>query len=219
VIPAYREAATIRGLVQAVRAQGLPVIVVDDGSPDATAAEAEQGGATVLRHARNQGKGLALATGCDAARRQGFAAVITMDGDGQHDPADLPAFLSAYAAGGAAALIGNRMADTAAMPGVRRATNRLMSWLLSRMMGQRVPDTQCGYRLYRCAALPARPPTAARFAAESEILLELADAGARIGSVPIRTIYRHETSKINPVIDTWRFLAMILRRRRRRRRS
>ncbi len=195
------------------------MVVVDDGSTDATAAEAEKGGATVLRHARNQGKGAALGTGFSHARGRGYEAVITLDGDGQHDPADIPAFLTAYGRGGATVIVGNRMADTGRMPRVRRGTNRLMSWLLSRLMGQTVPDTQCGFRLYRCDALPAQPLSSARYAAESEILLELANAGARIGAVPIRAIYRGETSKINPVIDTCRFCAMMLRQQLRRKRS
>ena len=211
IIPAYQEAAAIQAVARAVRAQGLAAVVVDDGSADATAAEAEKGGALVLRHAHNQGKGVALRTGFDYAKQRGYEAVITLDGDGQHDPADIPTFLAAYARGGVEVLVGNRMTDAARMPRTRRLTNRFMSWLLSRMMGQTVPDTQCGYRLFRCDALPELPLTSARYAAESEILLELANRGARIGSVPIRTIYRDEISRINPVIDTGRFCVMMLR--------
>ncbi|MCX6996109.1 MAG: glycosyltransferase family 2 protein [Kiritimatiellaeota bacterium] len=211
IIPAFQEAAAIQGVVRAIRAQGLAVVVVDDGSADATAAEAEKGGAIVLRHARNQGKGVALRTGFAYARQHGYAAVITLDGDGQHDPADLPALLAAYARGGADVLVGNRMTDVARMPRIRRWTNRFMSWLLSRMMGQTVPDTQCGYRLFRCDVLPELPLTAERYAAESEILLEAARRGLRIGAVPVKTIYGGERSKVHPVSDTVRFLAMVWR--------
>jgi len=212
VIPAFCEAAQIGAVVRGVCAQGFAVVVVDDGSPDATAAEAAAAGATVLRHAAKQGKGAALHTAYEFARAHGYDAVVTMDGDGQHDPADLPALLAAARATGAPVVVGNRMADAAAMPWCRRWTNRLMSRLLGCLMRQRVPDTQCGFRYYRLAVLPVQPPHATGFAAESELLLDLAAHGARIASAPVRAIYGDEKSKINPVIDTLRFLGMMLRR-------
>ena len=219
VIPAFREAARIGAVVRAVRAQHFPVVVVDDGSPDATAAEATAAGATVLLHAKNRGKGAALQTAYVFARSHHYDAVITLDGDGQHDPADLPTLLAAARATGAEVVIGNRMADAAAMPRVRRGTNRLMSWLLCLLMRQRVPDTQCGFRYYRLAVLPAQPPRAQGYAAESELLLDLAARGARLASAPVRVIYGGEQSKINPVVDTLRFLGMMLRRAVRQRRG
>jgi len=212
VIPAFREAARIGAVVRAVREQGFAVVVVDDGSPDATGAEAEAAGATVLRHAGNRGKGAALHTAYEFARAQGFDAVVTMDGDGQHDPADLPALLAAARATGAPVVVGNRMAGAATMPRVRRWTNRSMSWLLGLLMRQRVPDTQCGFRYYRLAVLPTLPPGCARYAAESELLLDLAESGLQIASAPVRAIYGNEQSKINPVVDTLRFFGMMLRR-------
>ena len=209
VIPAFREARYIGELVRRVRAIIPDVFVVDDGSPDATASAAESAGATVLRHTLNLGKGAALKTGLAQAIASGYAFVVTMDGDGQHDPADLPRFLEAYRSGVAPVLIGNRMQDAMRMPWLRRATNRFMSWLLSRELGQRVPDTQCGYRLLGREALPwASGGTATRFAAESEVLLRLSLQGIRIGSVPVATIYGEERSKINPFSDTVRFLPL-----------
>jgi len=219
VIPAFKEAARIGAVVRAVRAQALDVVVVDDGSPDATAAEAATAGAQVLRHADNRGKGAAIGTAFQFARERDYTIVITMDGDGQHDPADLPALLSAQQQTDAAVVVGNRMAASAAMPLVRRWTNRGMSCLLSCCMGQLVPDTQCGFRLYRVAVLPCQSLHSARYAAESEMLLELAQRGVRITSVPVRTIYSDEKSKINPVIDTVRFFGMMLRHAVRRKRG
>lgn len=219
VIPAYREAARIGAVVSAVRAQARDVVVVDDGSPDATAAAAEAAGATVLRHAVNRGKGAALETAFRFARERGYAAVVTMDGDGQHDAADVPALLAIQARTGAAVVVGNRLAAPGAMPFVRLCTNRCMSWLLSRAMHQRVPDTQCGLRFYRTDVLPARTLGSTRYAAESEILLDLAARGVRIASVPVQAIYRDEKSKINPVIDTARFFGMMLRHVTRRKRG
>ena len=216
IIPAYREGGRIGSVVANVRKFMPDVIVVDDGSPDQTSAEAEQAGAMVMRHAVNQGKGAALDTGFKAARERGFDFVITLDGDGQHAASDLDGFLKAYYETGVPVLVGNRMADTRAMPFVRRMTNRFMSWLLSREMGQRVPDTQCGYRLYKLSIISELSTQSGRFAAESEILMDLSHKGVRIGSVPVTTIYGTETSKIHPVKDAIRFAKMLRVYRRRR---
>lgn len=205
----------IGSVVQAVRGFIPDVIVVDDGSPDETAIKAGQAGASVIRHETNCGKGAALDTGFRAARERGFDFVITMDGDGQHAPADLPAFIQTYLQSGTPVLIGNRMAETQAMPRVRRITNRIMSWLLSREMGQWIPDTQCGYRLYALAVIPCISAESKRFAAESEILMELSHRGIAIGSVPIATIYGNEQSKIHPVKDAVRFFKMLRQYRKR----
>lgn len=214
VVPAFREEKRIGDVVRRIRAHVPDVVVVDDGSGDGTAAEAERAGAIVLRHPVNQGKGVALATGFKYARERGYEALVTMDADGQHDPEDLPGFLEAYQRTGIPVLIGNRMADVQGMPWVRRWTNRFMSWLLSRIMGQYVPDTQCGYRLYRCDILPFLSAGSERFAAESEVLLHLSQRGVRMDAVRIRTIYGDEKSKIHPGADTLRFFGMLLRFRR-----
>ena len=219
LMPAYREAGRIGPVVARVRGHVPDVVVVDDGSPDATAAEAGQAGAVVVRHEVNRGKGAALASGFEHVRQAGFDVVITMDGDGQHDPADLPRFVEAYVRTGIPVILGNRMGDTAHMPVVRRWTNRFMSWLLSREMKQYVPDTQCGYRLYRNDVIPFVAARSAGFAAESETLLYVADRGIRIDSVPIATVYRDERSKIRPLRDTIRFFAMLARYRRAKRRA
>lgn len=219
VIPAFNEAAHIGAVVRALRAQLLDVVVVDDGSSDATTACAEAAGAVALRHPANRGKGAALETAFRFVCERGYSAVITMDGDGQHDSADLPALLAAQAQTGADVVVGNRLAESAAMPLVRLCTNRFMSWLLSRVMRQSVPDTQCGFRLYRSAILPHESLGSARYAAESEILLDLAARGVRIASAPVRTIYQDEQSKINPVVDTIRFFGMMLRHIARRKRG
>lgn len=216
VVPAFLEEHRIAEVVGRILKIVRPVIVIDDGSPDRTAERAAAAGATVLRHERNRGKGAALHTGCAYAKDHGFEVVITMDADGQHAPADIPRFMQTYLQTGMPVLVGNRMDTPVAMPRIRRWTNRFMSWLLSREMKQAVPDTQCGFRLYRCDVLPSEAPQAAGYAAESEILLQLAGRGVRMGSVPITVIYQDETSKIHPLRDTLRFFRMIRRYRRRR---
>lgn len=217
IIPAFNEEPRIAAVVRRVKEHVPAVVVVDDGSRDGTVREAEAAGATVLRHETNRGKGVALETGFRHAREQGFDYLITMDGDGQHDPADLDRFVEAYTRTGIPVLVGNRMTDAARMPWVRRMTNRFMSALLSREMGQYVPDTQCGYRLFRCDVVPLVSAESTRFAAESEILLHVADRGIRIDAVPVATIYGNEKSKINPFKDTIRFFSMLRRYRRKKR--
>ena len=219
VIPAYREQRMIHNVVERVRKYVQPVIVVDDGSPDRTAAEAADAGAVVVRHTLNMGKGVALNTGFNYARQNRFDYLITLDADGQHDPADIPRFIEAYERTGIPVLIGNRMGALSNMPQVRKWTNRYMSWLLSRAMNQYVPDTQCGFRLYRCDVLPFIEARSARFAAESEILLHIASRGIRMDAVPIAVIYNEEISKISPVHDTFRFFLMLSRYYRSRNRS
>lgn len=211
IIPAYLEQDRIGDVVRRVLEAIRPVVVVDDGSPDRTAAAAEAAGAVVLRHPRNLGKGAALHTGFRYAKERGCEFVVTLDADGQHAPSDIPRFLDAYARTGLPVLVGTRMDDPRTMPAIRRWTNRFMSAYLSREMKQAVPDTQCGFRLYRCAVLPAEAPAAAGYAAESEILLHLAARGVQIGSVPITVIYRDEVSKIHPLRDTLRFFRMVRR--------
>ncbi len=218
IIPAFMEQRKIGDIVSRVRRHAPHVIVIDDGSTDRTDPEAAEAGAVVLRHERNKGKGQALNTGFAYARKHGFRCVITMDADGQHDPADIPRFIEAHERTGLAVLVGNRMAEAENMPLVRRWTNRLMSWYLCRIMKQYVPDTQCGFRLYRCDVIPFVAAEACRYAAESEILLHIAARGIRIGSIRIEPVYGDERSKINPFLDTIRFMLMIRRFQRDKRR-
>ena len=213
LIPAYNEEKHIGAVVREVLEYCPDVIVVDDGSPDGTDKVAAEAGAIVLEHVHNQGKGAALQTGFDYAREHGYDLAITLDADGQHAPSDIPAFLQAYERTHSPVLVGNRMGDVAAMPRLRRFVNRFMSDLLSRVMGQHVPDSQCGFRLYHRSAFPAGPYDAhsQRYAAESEILLRLALEGRKIGAVTIQTIYGDEKSKVRPLADTLRFFRMLRR--------
>jgi len=214
IVPAYQEEAHIASVVQAVRRYCPQVIVVDDGSRDRTAELAAQAGAEVVRHGVNKGKGAALNTGFAEARARGCEFLLTLDADGQHDPAHIPEFVETYRRTGVPVLVGNRMDRAQGMPLHRRLTNLFMSWLLSREMGQWVPDTQNGYRLYRCDVLADLPTQSQRFAAESEVLLVLAERGVRIGAVPVKVIYGGEKSKIHPLRDAIRFFGMLHAHRR-----
>lgn len=209
IVPAYNEEKCIAVVVAGIRRYCPEVFVIDDGSADQTSVKAREAGAEVIRHPSNLGKGAALNTGFNVARGRGYDFVITMDADGQHDPEEIPAFVKAFRDGAGDVLVGTRMDCTHTMPPNRKFMNWFLSWLLSRFMGQIVSDTQCGYRLFSARVFPNMPITAKRFAAESEVLLELAEQGLRFGSVPIKAIYGDEKSEIRPMRDTWHFFRML----------
>ncbi len=205
VIPCLNEAAAIALLVAEIQKRLPTVIVVDDGSADATATLATQAGALVIQHAQTLGKGAALKSGCRRAGELGFHWVLALDGDGQHAPTDIPALLSAAENRPAAMLVGNRMADPAGMPWLRRWVNRWMSRRLSRLTGRTLPDTQCGFRLFRLDAWSALALHTTHFEVESEMLVAFIAAGHAIEFVPVQTIYKREQSKIHPLRDTLRW--------------
>jgi len=205
IIPCLNEQAAIASVVRDVRSHVGRVYVVDDGSSDATAARASEAGAEVIRHPTPRGKGAALQTGCMACLTAGYTTAILLDGDGQHDPADIPAFVECARRTGSPLVVGNRMGDNAAMPAVRRFVNAWMSRRLSEIASQSLPDSQCGFRLMDLRVWSALGLKAANFEIESEVLLAFAGAGHRVEFVPIKVIYGAERSKINPLIDTIRW--------------
>lgn len=184
----------------------MPAVwVVDDGSTDATAAQARWAGAKVLSHGRNAGKGAALKTGLSQARRQGFAWAVTLDGDGQHAPEDVPLFLQCAARTGALLVAGNRLHNPGALPWLRRQVNRWMSRQLSRRAGRHLPDSQCGYRLLHLETWARLPLHTEHFEVESETLMAFVAAQCPVAFVPIRVIGRGPRSHIRPVADSWRW--------------
>jgi len=212
IIPCYNEAEAIGRIVRSVRQYVGTVIVVDDCSTDATSSEAEAAGAHVVRHARNQGKGVALKTGFAVASGMNLAAAITLDGDGQHDTNEIPLFIESFGAANCDIVVGNRMHDTDPMPFVRRYTNRCSSWMISRMVGRDIFDTQCGFRLISLEFWKAVRLDCSHFDLESEILIKACRSGARLKQVQIRTIYfGNERSKINPFTDAIRFFHLLWR--------
>ena len=211
VIPAYREAAHIAEVIRQVRQFVDNVIVVDDCSPDATSAEAKAAGATVIRHEVNRGKGAALKTAFAKLKELGYTHGITLDGDGQHDPEQLPAFVAALREPGVMLVIGNRFSNPRGMPLVRRMVNASMSWLISRICRSAIPDSQCGYRGVAVANAAVGAAQSNHYDYETEVLILTARAKGLVRSVPVRTIYRGETSKIRPIRDTVRFFKLLWR--------
>jgi glycosyltransferase involved in cell wall biosynthesis len=181
-------------------------VVVDDGSTDDTAAQAEAAGAMVLIQRPNAGKGAALRAGFRHVLEDGTTAVVTLDADGQHDPAEIPAFLAAFEATGAELIIGRR--DFATMPPVRRLSNTLGGWVFSVAVGRNVPDNQSGYRLIGRRLMTALlDSTESGFEFEVEMIARCIALGLPIADVPIRTIYAGEPSHIRP----WRHFTEFLR--------
>ena len=206
LIPAYQEGPRIAAVVEAV-ARHLPVVVVDDGSTDDTAERAESAGATVLRQVPNAGKGAALRAGFRDALAAGSIAVVTLDADGQHDPAEIPAFLAVFAR--TPARVDRRAAgflrDAAGTAGVERPRRS------RRVRGARPGRARQPVRLStdrpRAHAGDARQSDESGFEFEVEMIARCIALGLPIDWVPIRTIYAGEPSHIRP----WRHFTEFLR--------
>jgi len=211
ITPTYNEAKSIAELVRQICEQNLQPLVIDDGSDDNTAQIAKENGAIVLRNEQNQGKGASLIRGFHYALEQNFDAVITMDGDGQHLVSDIPYFMRLAAYSDGDIFIGNRMNRPKSMPWLRLGTNKFMSWLISLIAKQKIPDTQCGFRLIKKRVLEKVNLKTSKYETESEILIQAARLGFKIESVPIKTVYGSEKSRINPIVDTARFIRFILK--------
>ena len=212
LIPAYNEEQTIGAVVSELKSKGLDVVVIDDGSEDNTEKAASESGAVIIRHIRNLGKGASLKEGFDfILRATNFEAIIIMDGDGQHGPDDIDKFIERAEQYDDDIIVGNRMIATKNMPLVRLVTNKFMSFLLSTMCKQKIPDTQCGFRLIRRRVLKKIKLESNKYDLESEILIKASRKQLKIVSVPIETIYRDELSKIHPVKDALRFVGLIIK--------
>jgi len=210
VIPAYREQKHIGDIVRRTRAELDHVLVVDDGSDDGTARRAREAGAEVIVHNENRGKGEAIKTGLRHWFDRQFTSVIILDADGQHLPEEIDRFLTAAAsAAGPIFFLGDRMNNLAGMPLIRRAVNRYMSNRISCLCGQKIPDTQCGFRMVDRELIPDLLGGANRFDYETEVLIIASRKGYRIQSVPITTVYSDEVSNIRPVHDALRFFKLM----------
>lgn len=211
VIPAHNEDEHLGPLIQGIKEKRLDVVVIDDGSTDHTGTIAHSRGAHVLRNEPRQGKGASLQRGFDYALHHGYDGVIVMDGDGQHAVSDLDAIIYKAVTEKSDIVTGNRMEGHEGMPLLRLCTNRFMSSVISIVCKQKIPDTQCGYRFIAARVLQQIKLTSAAFEIETEVLVEASKKGFKIASVPIKTIYGNEHSKINPVKDTFRFLVYIFK--------
>ena len=210
LVPAYQAAAKLGEVLRRLAALDCPpvVLVVDDGSRDGTAQVARRHGARVLSFAANRGKGHALLAGF-AALREEFEAVVTLDADGQHPPECLPMLVQA-AEDGADLVLGAR-ARTPDMPLARRFANGFSSGWATWLAGQRVSDSQCGYRLHSRRLLEHTPLTPGRYEVETELVVRAARLGFRIAEVEIPTIYGAEQSQVHAFRDVPRIVGTLLR--------
>jgi uncharacterized SAM-binding protein YcdF (DUF218 family) len=197
VIPAYNEAASLRGVaLRALRSGCSPVIIIDDGSTDETAAQTADLPVLLLRNTENRGKAASLWRGMQAALAGGAQAVITLDADGQHCPEDIPRFLTLAEAHPDNIITGSRLADRAAFPPKRYYANKVANFWISWAAGYPVEDSQCGFRLYPAELLRRldfQPDKSQSFVFESEILIRAAHLGYVSRPLPIAAIYPENT--------------------------
>ena len=214
LIPAYNVSRTIPQVVQQTRQHLSMVLVVDDGSQDATAHLARESGATVLSIPKNQGKGWALRSGFKDLLQEPWEGIITLDGDLQHDPVEIPKLIAEYDKTKPDIVIGSRMVEAEKIPGIRYWTNRVGVFCISWAAGQPLADTQSGFRLYCREVLESIPLWTSRYDTETEILIKAGMRGMKITCVPIKTIYYEDElhhSSFRPFPDTFLICMVFLK--------
>lgn len=206
LIPAFNEAHHIAKVVEGTKAYVQTVVVIDDGSKDGTLQLAQAAGATCLQSKVNRGKSTALCMGIDYARAQGFTHALTLDGDGQHLPQDIPALLRVAEETRADLVIGARPFALDQMPRGRYYTNTVGSWLTSAIVGCEIKDSQSGFRLFQLDKLSNIRLRSRRYEIEMEVLIKMTRSGCTIAHSPIQMIYFHDHahSKLRLVRDTAR---------------
>lgn len=210
-IPAFNEADSIGRVVSRSRAFSTHIIVCDDGSTDDTYYEATKNGAIVACHKKNLGKGAALKTLLREASRLGSDVVVTLDGDGQHDPSDIPRLIAPILDGTADVVIGCRFNGENRIPLYRRVGNSVLSYMTNWSAGTRIRDTQSGFRAYSSRVIPSISIIENGMGVDSEILIKLARQGFRIEEKDVAVTYGGDTSTFNPVSHIIRVVWSITR--------
>ncbi len=214
VIAAYNEEQHVAEVVKGAARWASHVIVVDDGSSDATAARAREAGATVIRHEQNLGKGCAIRTGLARVLEEQCTHVLFLDADMQHDPAEIPKLVERAERGIGDFVLAEREFVKDAMPPARFYTNVIGSHILSWFIGMPVSDSQSGFRLIRRDWLRKVTLTGRGYEIETEMLIKLARAGARVERIKVaRLNYQDSRSHIRPFRDTFRTCMLALRYR------
>ncbi|MBI2588187.1 glycosyltransferase family 2 protein [Candidatus Berkelbacteria bacterium] len=199
VIPALNEEKTIGEVIAQIprRIEGvseIETVVVDDGSTDQTGLVAQKNGALVFRHPINLGVGAATTTGLKAARRLGAGAAVTLDGDGQHNPAEIPLLIQPLLQNKADLVIGSRFLNSSTqIPLLKKIGNHFFNHFTAFLYGVRSSDTQSGFKAFSKNALIFLEPKTHGYEICSEILAEATDHHLRIKEVPISVIYNHYT--------------------------
>lgn len=213
LIPAYNASRTIGNLIERTL-QYVPaeqIVVIDDGSTDATADIASGMSCRVLRHSINRGKGAALQTGFDYCLTQTMEFVVTIDADLQHKPEDIQRFIEEFKRRPNDIILGSRLHNTAGMPFLRKVSNTITTFLVTARTGVTISDSQSGFRLISLNVLRSVRMEQTGFEAETEFLIKAAIHGFTIGGLPIETVYAGEKSHMTHLRTTLNFIKVLLR--------
>jgi glycosyltransferase involved in cell wall biosynthesis len=207
VIPFYNEKETLENILNETLNYVDAIIAVDDGSNDGWMYANNQDRVHFINLDRNYGKGKALSAGFEAAIKNGIDIIITLDADLQHDPKYIPQLLKGLSLYDV--VIGNRLKNLTDMPIERKLSNKLTSLLLSIKTGQKIIDSQCGFRAYKLEVIKNIQTRYFGFEAESEMIIKAAKRGFKIGFIDVPTIYGNEKSKMKPVEAIVGFLKVL----------
>lgn len=196
IVPVYNNPTTIADVVKRALQQCPDVFVVDDGSTQPVAPLLEGLPAKVLRHDVNRGKGMALRTGFAAAREAGFTHAVTVDADGQHYPEDMPVLIEASVSNPKDLIVGCRSLTADNMPRSNTRANRFSNFWFRLQTGQKLEDTQSGYRIYPLDGLHGLKLLTSRYEAELELMVFAAWHGVRLKGVPVRVYYAPEGERV-----------------------
>jgi len=205
-IPAYNEETRIGHVIREASLFANQILVCDDGSSDGTALEAEANGGRVIRHFRNLGKGAALRTLLREAEKASPDIIVTIDGDGQHSPRDIPKLLSPILDRSAEVVIGSRFGNGNAVPRYRKIGNSILSALTNMSARTSVRDTQSGFRAYSSKVIATMVISRNGMGVDSEILIKVAKEGFRIVERDVSINYEGDTSTFNPVSHMFRVM-------------
>ena len=214
LIPTYNEEKNLINIIRTIYTSKYPAMIVNDGSTDSTHKILKwlqrANGIKVISYKYNEGKGYAIKRGAKKLIKQGFEWILILDSDGQMDIEDIIQFENILKIHpDARIIIGNRLHNHKNMPKIRYITNRIMSWFISLLAGQKIVDSQCGFRLIHRDIFGIRT-NGQRFEYESEQLIKAGRRGFKIISIPIKCIYeKGRISKINPIKDIIRFFKML----------
>lgn len=201
LICAYNEEKVIRSIVEDTQKYVDDVVVVDDGSKDNTRKELEYTDARIMPHEYNRGKGTALRTGFEYFLNSPYDNLITLDGDGQHLPSEIPRFIERIEQGYDVA-IGERDFSEKGIPKSRKWGNKFDAYMLSKILKADIRDPQNGFRMFKKKILREvlDSSKSSGFSFELETLVKMVRNNTSIGWVPISTIYEENIeSHINPV--------------------
>lgn len=198
-IPCFNEERFIGSVVLKTRKYADKVLVIDDGSSDATAEVAAEAGGVVLPHDCNKGKGAALQTALRQARDEKADVLVVLDGDGQHDPRDIPRLIAPIVDGQADVVVGSRFVSASGKPpAYRRVGQRILTTLSNLGSGSTMTDSQSGFRAFSAKAIQSLKLTESGFAVESEIQFAASKSGLRVSEVPISVSYM-DRAKRSPI--------------------